>query len=187
MTHETVARQTAARGPGRRLPLHRRLDVTRPKAWADLDQDVRRAVRRGTPTPAHGRLTGVHGPGRRGHRDRAVDRVRETPDETRLALAPCDPGGRVREAALPYAAERPELLPLVVVRTTDWGAPVRARAPEVLRESTAHPRGRTRASAVAGLRLRLRLLDAVRPGRTTVPPGDPAPVVVRAAERALFG
>ncbi|MER7599167.1 hypothetical protein [Streptomyces hydrogenans] len=158
--------------------------MTRPKAWADLDQDVRRAVRRGTYAPAHGRLTGVHGPGRRGRWDRAVDRVR-------LALAPCDPGGRIREATLPYAAERPELLPLIVVRTTDWVAPVRARAPEVLRESTAHPRGRRRASAVAGLRLRLRLrlrlLDAVRLGRMTVLPGDPAPVVVRAAERALFG
>ncbi|MBC7273380.1 MAG: hypothetical protein H5T76_32590 [Streptomyces sp.] len=58
-----------------------------------------------------------------------------TVGDGRLALALCHPDGRVREAALSRAADRPALLPLVVVRCADWVAPVRERAREVLRAS----------------------------------------------------
>ncbi|MFE6226052.1 hypothetical protein [Streptomyces sp. NPDC057854] len=137
MTHEAEARQAAVRRLGRGLPLRRVLDVTRPKAWADLDEDVRHAVRRGALTPSHAWLTGVRGPGWRGLWERAAGRVREEPTEAGIALALCDPDGRIREAALTHAVGRPELLPLVAVRAADWAAPVRARALAVLRESLA--------------------------------------------------
>ncbi|MFH9739524.1 hypothetical protein ACH4MA_17800 [Streptomyces roseolus] len=135
MAHEAEARTAAVRRLGRGLPLHRVLDVTRPKAWADLDEDVRQAVRHGALAPSHGWLTGVRAPGWRGLRERAADLVREPPTEARLALALCDPDGRIRQAALSYTAGRPELLPLVAVRTADWAAPVRARALHLLREA----------------------------------------------------
>ncbi|MFJ5710525.1 hypothetical protein [Streptomyces sp. NPDC093105] len=135
MAHETEARTAAVRRLGRGLPLDRVLDVTRPKAWTDLDEDVRQAVRRGALAPSHGWLTGVHGPGWRGFRDRAVGLVREAPTEARLALALCDPDGRIRQAALSYTVGRPEVLPLVAVRAADWAAPVRARALYLLREA----------------------------------------------------
>ncbi|MEU9854144.1 hypothetical protein [Streptomyces sp. NPDC047974] len=135
MTHEAEARKAAAGRLGQGFPLHRVLDVTRPKAWADLDEDVRQAVRHDAVTPSHGWLTGAHVPGGRGLRDRAADRVRETPTEAQLALALCDPDGRIRQAALSYTAGRPEALPLVAVRAADWAAPVRARALHLLREA----------------------------------------------------
>ncbi|MFI8256701.1 hypothetical protein [Streptomyces filamentosus] len=134
MTHEAESRRAAVRRLERGAPLRRALDVTRPKAWIRLDGDVRHAVRHGALAPSHGWLTGVHGPGWRGLWDRAADRVRETPDEARLALALCDPDGRIRQAALAHAAGRPEVLPLVAVRAADWVQPVRARALAVLRE-----------------------------------------------------
>ncbi|MFD8013260.1 hypothetical protein [Streptomyces sp. NPDC058955] len=135
MTNETEARKAAVRRLERGLPLYRVLDVTRPKAWAHLDWDVRQAVRHGDLEPSHGWLTGVHGPGWRGLWDRAADRVRETPTEAQLALALCDPDGRIRHAALSYTAGRPELLPLLAVRAADWVQPVRARAMALLREA----------------------------------------------------
>ncbi|MFF7814799.1 hypothetical protein ACF1E9_24385 [Streptomyces roseolus] len=135
MEYETEVRKAAVRRLGRGLPLYRVLDVTRPKAWADLDEDVRQAVRYGTLAPSHGWLTGVRGPGWRGLWERAADLVREAPTEARLALALCDPDGRIREAALAHTVGRPELLPLVAVRAADWAAPVRARALRLLREA----------------------------------------------------
>ncbi|GAA3052891.1 hypothetical protein GCM10017562_15930 [Streptomyces roseofulvus] len=129
------SRKAAVRRLGRGLPLYRVLDVTRPKGWAHLDEDVRLTVRYGALAPAHGWLTGAHGPGWRGLWERAADRVRETPTEAQLALALCDPDGRIRHAALAYAAGRPEVLPLVVVRAADWVQPVRARALALLREA----------------------------------------------------
>ncbi|MFF2776827.1 hypothetical protein ACFVU3_18190 [Streptomyces sp. NPDC058052] len=133
MTDETVARKAAVRRLGRGLPLYRCLDVTRPKAWADLDGDVRRAVVHGELSPTHNWLTGTAGRGwRRLWRPAPAPETR-TPTEARLALALCDPDGRIREAALAYAAGRPEVLPLVVVRAADWVEPVRARALALLR------------------------------------------------------
>ncbi|NML53525.1 hypothetical protein HHL19_25325 [Streptomyces sp. R302] len=180
MTHEAESRKAAVRRLERGLPLYRVMDVTRPKAWADLDEDVRQAVRHGALAPFHGWLTGIHGPGWRGLRDRAADRVREeAPTEARLALALCDPDGRIRQAALSCAAGRPEVLPLVAVRAADWAAPVRARALHLLREALPGASARTLAvTAPVILRLdrRLRggaaaeLLDGLLRG------GDPARV-----------
>ncbi|MGW1010799.1 hypothetical protein ACWD4X_12225 [Streptomyces termitum] len=132
--NEAEARKAAVRGLERGLPPRQILDVTRPQAWIRLDQDVRRAVRGGALAPAHAWLVGTGGPGWR-LRSRAAAEVREAPAEAGLVLALCDPDGRIREAALPYAAGRAELLPLVAVRAADWVAPVRARALELLREA----------------------------------------------------
>lgn len=124
MTHEAESRTAAVQRLERGLPLDRVLDVTRPKAWADLDEDIRQAVRYGALAPSHEWLG-----------DRTADRVREAPTEARLALALCAPDGRIRQAALAYTVGRPEVLPLVAVRAADWAAPVRARALRLLREA----------------------------------------------------
>lgn len=50
------------------------------------------------------------------------------PDEPLLAVALCHPDGRIREAALEWAARSPALRPLLAVRCADWGGPVRDRA-----------------------------------------------------------
>lgn len=54
-------------------------------------------------------------------------------DEAGLALGLCHGDGRIRERALRHAAAHPALLPLVVIRTADWAAPVREGAREMLR------------------------------------------------------
>ncbi|MFD4376910.1 hypothetical protein [Streptomyces sp. NPDC058486] len=137
MRNEAESRKAAVRRLGRGVSLGRVLDVTRPKAWVELDEDVRWAVVRGDLDPSHAWLTGAEGPGwRRLWRQTSV-RWRGTPTEAELALALCDPDGRIREAALPYAEGRPEVLPLVVVRAADWVEPVRARARELLRAELA--------------------------------------------------
>ncbi|KUM89913.1 MULTISPECIES: hypothetical protein [Streptomyces] len=51
-----------------------------------------------------------------------------------LALGLCHRQGRIRAAALERAARRPELLPLLVVRCSDWAPPVRAEARRLLAE-----------------------------------------------------
>ncbi|MFG2566823.1 hypothetical protein ACGFR6_15430 [Streptomyces sp. NPDC048567] len=51
------------------------------------------------------------------------------------ALALCHRDGRVREAALDRVSRYPDLLPLLVVRCTDWAAPVRERARALLAEA----------------------------------------------------
>ncbi|MGP3949120.1 hypothetical protein [Streptomyces sp. 7N604] len=56
------------------------------------------------------------------------------PSDTELAVALCHPDGRIREAALRWAADAPDLLPLVVIRCSDWAAPVRDRARALLRD-----------------------------------------------------
>ncbi|MGW4051690.1 hypothetical protein ACWENA_12765 [Streptomyces sp. NPDC004779] len=164
MRNEAESRRAAVRRLRRGLPLERVLDVTRPKAWADLDEDVRRAVVHGELRPSHAWLTGAPGPGWRRLWRTAPAPAPEAHAEARLALALCDPDGRIREAALPYAAGRPELLPLVVVRAADWAEPVRARALDLLRsELPAAPDGTLAVTAPVILRLaaRLRGGDAV--------------------------
>ncbi|MFF5636288.1 hypothetical protein [Streptomyces sp. NPDC012825] len=87
--------------------------------WADFDENVRAALRWGSPAPAApARFPGA--PGRR-------------PALVETAVALCGPDGRTREAALSRAGGLPELLPLVVVRCSDWAGPVRERARSVLR------------------------------------------------------
>ncbi|MFF8409553.1 hypothetical protein [Streptomyces omiyaensis] len=140
MSRGTEPRTAAVRRLERGLPLHRVIDVTRPKAWADLDESVRRAALHGDLNPSHTWLTGTEGTEWRRLWRRQVPASPPPhpspppkPSEARLALALCDPDGRIREAALPYAAGRPELLPLVAVRAADWAEPVRARALALLR------------------------------------------------------
>ncbi|MGW1894418.1 hypothetical protein ACWCP6_29880 [Streptomyces sp. NPDC002004] len=55
--------------------------------------------------------------------------------ESRLALALCHRDGRIRETAVRLSTRYPALLPLVVIRCTDWAGPVRERARELLRAS----------------------------------------------------
>ncbi|NEC69147.1 hypothetical protein G3I41_31880, partial [Streptomyces sp. SID9727] len=59
------------------------------------------------------------------------------PAESGAALALCHPDGRVREAALDRVAYWPDLLPLLVIRCSDWAAPVRERARALLAEAPA--------------------------------------------------
>ncbi|MEV6250028.1 hypothetical protein AB0M38_28045 [Streptomyces sp. NPDC051742] len=87
--------------------------------WAELDEHIRAAVRWG---PAVHGLTWLPG-GTGGRR----------PTTPELAFALCGPDGRLREAALAYAADAPALLPLVAIRCADWAGPVRERARAVLR------------------------------------------------------
>ncbi|MFD5401873.1 hypothetical protein [Streptomyces griseorubiginosus] len=54
--------------------------------------------------------------------------------EAQLALALCHRKGAIREAALKRASAYPELLPLVVVRCSDWAPPVRQQARRLLTE-----------------------------------------------------
>ncbi|WP_351224087.1 hypothetical protein [Streptomyces sp. NPDC002133] len=91
-------------------PVHAALDVGDPAAWLDFDAEVR------FQRPSI-RETGAAG----------------TTHRPALALALCHRDGRIRESALVQAAARPDLLPLIVVRTADWAAPVRGR--------TRRPRG----------------------------------------------
>ncbi|WP_217237136.1 hypothetical protein [Streptomyces sp. AC555_RSS877] len=96
-----------------------------PTAWLALDAGTRAWL------PPRLLPTRAEVEGRRGWL--AALRRPDALAEPRLALALCHRDGRVREAALGPAARCPGLLPLVVVRTADWAAPVRERAQEVLR------------------------------------------------------
>ncbi|MGA5196927.1 hypothetical protein [Streptomyces exfoliatus] len=88
--------------------------------WAELDEDIRAAVRWGpAPVGGHAWVPGATG-GRR-------------PSTSELAFTLCGPDGRRREAALAYVTDVPALLPLVVIRCADWAEPVRERARAVLR------------------------------------------------------
>ncbi|MGW5114409.1 hypothetical protein ACWEQ8_03005 [Streptomyces noursei] len=99
-------------------PLQKSLDAADPHAWADFDLAVR--------SLPYGRrealrsLTGLR------------DHAHGTLSESQLAIALCHPDGRVREAALEWAPGVPALVPLVVIRCTDWAAPVREQARELL-------------------------------------------------------
>ncbi|MHA4778538.1 hypothetical protein L1085_029120 [Streptomyces sp. MSC1_001] len=89
-------------------------------AWLALDEDIRTLIRRGAGVPpAHVWFS---------------DDPEHPPAPAELALALCGPDGRVREAALRHVPAVPALLPLVVIRCSDWAAPVRERAHAVLRE-----------------------------------------------------
>ncbi|MGW0421055.1 hypothetical protein [Streptomyces sp. NPDC003015] len=81
------------------------LDTADPAAWIALDAAVRQTAWR----PGADPLT-----------------------EAQLALALCHRDGRIRAAALQQASAYPGLLPLVVVRCSDWAQPVREDARRVL-------------------------------------------------------
>ncbi|GGX16902.1 hypothetical protein [Streptomyces noursei] len=108
------------------------LDVRDPDSWLSLDLGVRDlgwSQRELLPT----RAEVIDGQASWPLKGFAVRRQGRELDDARLAMALCHPDGRVREAAVGKTAERPALLPLVVVRCADWAAPVRERAREVLR------------------------------------------------------
>ncbi|WP_274911152.1 hypothetical protein [Streptomyces sp. WZ-12] len=111
-SHESVCRLLSGE------PLRKSLDTADPQAWMDFDLAVRSLpyVQR----EALRSLTGLR------------DHARGTLSESQLAVALCHPDGRVREAALEWAPAVPALLPLVVIRSTDWVAPVREEARELL-------------------------------------------------------
>ncbi|MFJ8661589.1 hypothetical protein [Streptomyces sp. NPDC093795] len=90
------------------------------RAWIALDEDIRTLIRRDSGVPP----TRVWLSGEAEH----------APTSEELALALCGPDGRIREAALGHLPRFPGLLPLVVIRCSDWAAPVRGRARAVLRE-----------------------------------------------------
>ncbi|MGW5569533.1 hypothetical protein ACWEWD_39810 [Streptomyces tendae] len=104
-------------------PLHSTLDVAVPGDWLALDAAVREVAwyrphplpgwERSAPPPAE--LTQL--------------------GESRLALALCHRDGRIRQEALFQSARYPGLLPLVVIRCTDWVEPVREHARRLLREA----------------------------------------------------
>ncbi|MFF1711764.1 hypothetical protein [Streptomyces sp. NPDC058268] len=83
------------------------LDVSDPAAWIAFDADVRGMSLRWDELGA--------GAGR-------------------VALDLCSYDGRVRQAALRRVSGYPELLPLVVIRCSDWAAPVREVARRLLRD-----------------------------------------------------
>ncbi|MER7682302.1 hypothetical protein [Streptomyces sp. NPDC096934] len=132
------------------VALDQALDVRNPDSWIRLDLAVRELARR-QPELFHSNASPS---GRRLNwpPDAALPTVtwQRTPGDTELALALCHPDGRIREAALDHAEERRALLPLVVIRCTDWAAPVRERARALLTKTPPH-----RLAAHAALTLRI--------------------------------
>ncbi|MFI9003336.1 hypothetical protein [Streptomyces sp. NPDC053541] len=125
-----------ARGARR---LDRVIEAWRPAAWLELDRRIRSAIGQGEiERPAHPWTSTNRLPGAL----RAALRA-PAPTEAGLALALCDPSGLIRQAALPHAARRPAVLPLVAVRTTDWVPAVRDRAREILTAALPGADGRT--------------------------------------------
>ncbi|MEV5971122.1 hypothetical protein [Streptomyces sp. NPDC051921] len=124
MTSQELPLDAVIRGLARGRALGTVLDVWRPGAWLELDERIRRGYAwRGDGYPTHRWLaTGARPAVPRGLLGAPA------PAEGELALALCDSDGRVRAAALPYAAERPAVLPLVAIRAADWAAPVREEA-----------------------------------------------------------
>ncbi|WP_327113407.1 hypothetical protein OG206_07165 [Streptomyces sp. NBC_01341] len=103
-------------------PLHSTLDADDPGDWLALDAGARATVwfrsryvaewEHSAPLPAD--LAQL--------------------DESRLALALCHRDGRIRQEAVRRSARHPGLLPLLVIRCTDWAEPVRRDARRLLRE-----------------------------------------------------
>ncbi|WP_243860227.1 hypothetical protein [Streptomyces sp. BK208] len=104
-------------------PLQSTLDVAHPGDWLALDAAVREVAwhrpqflpgwEHSAPPPAE--LTHL--------------------DESRLALALCHRDGRIRQEAVLQSVRYPGLLPLIVIRCTDWVEPVREHARRLLGEA----------------------------------------------------
>ncbi|MEV6840066.1 hypothetical protein AB0N17_37180 [Streptomyces sp. NPDC051133] len=106
------------------------LDTGDPAAWLELDEGARAEEWYWPPDVGAG-WERAHG----GRNLLAALAAGASLTDGRLALALCHRDGRVRHRALDRAAGRPELLPLVAVRCTDWAEPVRARARQRLTEA----------------------------------------------------
>ncbi|MFD6339661.1 hypothetical protein [Streptomyces sp. NPDC060131] len=126
------------------------LDVTDPESWIGLDFGVRQLAWQ-RPELIHSNASPS---GRRLSWDRHASLPTvvwpRKPGDAELALALCHPEGRIREAALDHAEERPALLALVIIRCADWAEPVRERARALLAEAPPH-----RLAAHAALILRV--------------------------------
>jgi hypothetical protein len=111
------------------------LDVTDPESWIGLDIRVRELAWQ-CPELFHSKAS-PSGRRLRWSPDASPPTVTwaRKPVDAELALALCHPDGRIREAALGHAKERPALLALVVIRCADWAGPVRDRARAILAEA----------------------------------------------------
>ncbi|MET8035529.1 hypothetical protein [Streptomyces sp. NPDC005345] len=99
------------------------LAVADPDAWLALDAGVRESTwHRSRFQP-------------RWEHDAALPADLNGLDESRLALALCHRVGRIRERAVRSSGGRSGLLPLIVIRSADWAAPVREHARQLLREA----------------------------------------------------
>lgn len=126
---------TAARRLADGAPLHDALPDARAESWPALD----RAIRDLPPWElgVHVEPTGrwVQWPWNAPLP--TLRRSPRTPSEPATAIALCHHDGRIREAALDRVPDYPALLPLLIVRCTDWAAPVRGRARALLSERSA--------------------------------------------------
>ena len=99
------------------------IDVDSPAAWLELDAGVRAAEWDYPPyvLPAWEQSEG-------GRALTVALRAGEPLTESQLALALCHRDGRIRGAVAARVADHPALLPLLVLRCSDWAPPVRDRA-----------------------------------------------------------
>ncbi|MFJ6938277.1 hypothetical protein [Streptomyces sp. NPDC101132] len=112
-----------------------------PEAWLKLNRDIGSGTDRRWQVsgrilvgfhwfdlhePADWRTAPAPGP------DGVIAFSTEPPGEAELCLALCHAEDRVREHALAYAADRPEVLPLVLIRSADPVGSVRERARALL-------------------------------------------------------
>ncbi|MEU3886893.1 hypothetical protein [Streptomyces sp. NPDC029041] len=145
MDEDMRSGEAAAARLARGASLDEVLDASDPAAWTALDAGVRRwAWYRIEALPDKAWVEGLDGVTGSAGLIGTVRGVFRSPAwrpepapciESGLAMALCHPDGRTREAALHRVADRPALLPLVVVRAADWAAAVRDRARELLRAS----------------------------------------------------
>ncbi|MFD6421140.1 HEAT repeat domain-containing protein [Streptomyces sp. NPDC060198] len=162
-------------------PLDSVLDTADPEAWIDLD----RRVRAGSASTPPGGASPGPGTGHDGVPGRPFDpqwdeRARDVtwtdfpPSEPETALALCHRRWQVREAALPFAAGRPALLPLLLLRCADGRAPVRERARRTAGAALDGPTAAGRAAALVPLAVQLALRPHGGPGLALVLTAAPA-------------
>ncbi|WP_327270076.1 hypothetical protein OG233_26395 [Streptomyces sp. NBC_01218] len=191
-------------------PLATALDTADPEAWIHLDQGILARTQWGPGTirrserarysraddpraleSAHDRLPGP--PPVPEWDDHAEDVTWSVfpPSERETALALCHHRWQVREAALPFTAARPGLLPLLVIRCADRRAPVRDRARRTLRAALDRPEGVERAAGLVPLAVQLSIrphggtgLALVLTAAPVLPPSLPAAVLAGRRPRA---
>ncbi|MER7725927.1 hypothetical protein [Streptomyces sp. NPDC096323] len=126
--------RTAARQLAAGASLHEALGPVSAASWPELDHAIRDLPR--------WELGAYVAPGGRRLRwDLTAPlsylrggRSRRAQSESAAVIALCHHDGRIRESALDLVPGSPALLPLLLVRCTDWAAPVRDRARALLSE-----------------------------------------------------
>ncbi|MGW0858212.1 hypothetical protein [Streptomyces sp. NPDC002690] len=156
-------------------PLVTVLDAADPEAWIDLDQRVREGCARGSrghaspgPGAEDDKTAGQPFDPRWDEHARDVTWTDFPPSEPETAVALCHSDPRVREAALPFTAGRPALLPLLLLRCADNKAPVRDRARRALIAALDGPGGAERAASLVPLAVQLALRPHGPTGLTLV-------------------